>query len=272
MTHQQSVMLPKTQTVLRVDQMSALQFWQHCLLHDHPLHFRKGAIAWRSFQKWSLNYLKNALAETQVTLAKSIGGAFNYVDKNSSEQTPELHTMLFREAVEEVISSSTNSYNFSYIQQHPIAEKFPQLLKDIDRPQWLSPTKFLYVVNLWIGSQGCFSPLHFDQSDNFLVQVQGQKHVMLFSKQDSPFLYANSISGAKHISMLDLRCPDHNRFPLFTRAKPYSALLEPGDVIYIPRKWWHAVESMDTAISINYWWGGIRDVIRNNATWALNKL
>lgn len=29
--------------------------------------------------------------------------------------------------------------------------------------------------------------------------------------------------------------------------------LEPGDVLYVPKHWWHFVEALDTSLSINVW-------------------
>lgn len=29
--------------------------------------------------------------------------------------------------------------------------------------------------------------------------------------------------------------------------------LEPGDVLYVPKHWWHFVEAMDTSLSVNVW-------------------
>ena len=30
-------------------------------------------------------------------------------------------------------------------------------------------------------------------------------------------------------------------------------ILEPGDVLFVPRQWWHFVKSLDTTISVNTW-------------------
>lgn len=32
-----------------------------------------------------------------------------------------------------------------------------------------------------------------------------------------------------------------------------KVILEPGDVLFVPKKWWHYVESLETSISINTW-------------------
>jgi ribosomal protein L16 Arg81 hydroxylase len=40
------------------------------------------------------------------------------------------------------------------------------------------------------------------------------------------------------------------------------AELGPGDVIYIPRGWWHHVRTLDLSISVNFWWArGMRRLL-----------
>merc|ERR1711907_340599 len=43
----------------------------------------------------------------------------------------------------------------------------------------------------------------------------------------------------------------------FAKARFYKATLQAGDMLYIPRKWWHQVESPAEAgrnLAVNYWW------------------
>lgn len=220
---QQRVNLPGSRPIPPVNRMPAFQFWWHCRFSNRPLHLRGGALAWKSFHKWSLQYLREALAATPVTLAKTSFGVFDYNANATTGPVPELERVPFAQAVD-------TSTDFSYTQQHSIAAKFPRILKDIDRPQWL-------------GSASCFSPLHYDLADNFLVQLQGRKHLTLFSKNDGDFLYPNVGQALEHYSMVGVQQLHRGRFPMFPKAQAYSVLLEPGDVR----------------------WGGIFDAMREGA-------
>ena len=68
------------------------------------------------------------------------------------------------------------------------------------------------------------------------------------------------------ISLVDIENPDFEKFPKFKEAQSYgqSALLEPGDGIFIPSLWWHQVQSFgDLNILINYWWRDIPSYMGN---------
>lgn len=43
------------------------------------------------------------------------------------------------------------------------------------------------------------------------------------------------------------------RFPQFAEAHPLAVTLEPGDVLFVPKHWWHFVEAIDTSLSVNVW-------------------
>jgi hypothetical protein len=59
------------------------------------------------------------------------------------------------------------------------------------------------------------------------------------------------------MSLVRLDQPDFERFPKFRAAlaAAQTAVLGPGDAIYIPPLWWHHVESLDPFnLLVNYWW------------------
>ena len=109
-------------------------------------------------------------------------------------------------------------------------------------------------TNLWIGGRGCVTGLHNDDEDNFLVQCFGSKRVVLFPPEAGENLYVNDKydSGTRccDVNVFDV---DEARFPRFFQAKGKEVIdLSPGDVLFIPAFWWHAViTTSDTSISLN---------------------
>lgn len=47
-----------------------------------------------------------------------------------------------------------------------------------------------------------------------------------------------------------------NEFPAFWKEVPLKAMcvtLEPGDVLFFPPGWWHAMRSEETSFSVSMW-------------------
>jgi len=40
------------------------------------------------------------------------------------------------------------------------------------------------------------------------------------------------------------------RYPLLAKATQYRTTLKPGDMIFVPAKWWHAARALSTSISV----------------------
>lgn len=58
---------------------------------------------------------------------------------------------------------------------------------------------------------------------------------------------------AKHMSVIRVFPPDLTVYPLFARAIYAEVFLEAGDMLYIPRRWWHWVTSYDRNIALSMW-------------------
>ena len=136
-----------------------------------------------------------------------------------------------------------------------------EALPGFDQANSLSLLDNSVAPTMWLGNSAVVAP-HFDVHDNVACVVAGKRKFTLFPPEQIANLYVGPTLGAPGgvpISMVDLHDPDLDRYPNFSKALSVAeeALLEPGDAIFIPTPWWHAVESLDKInMLINYWWGG----------------
>lgn len=132
----------------------------------------------------------------------------------------------------------------------------------------------MYNSMFWFGPRTCVSPLHYDPLDNLLMQFVGRKRVYLFPNDDDcnddykdqkfdrdrldTWHYAGLNGEQYNTSPIDIlkdRSEIIEKYPMFENAPTaIECVIYPGDLLYIPKRWWHHVTSLDTAISVNVWW------------------
>lgn len=112
---------------------------------------------------------------------------------------------------------------------------------------------------LWLGN-AIRVATHYDLMENIAVVVAGRRRFTLFPPEQIANLYIGPFDltpAGTPVSMVDPDAPDLTRFPRFgeAQAAAQQATLEPGDALYIPFHWWHAVASLDAVnVLCNYWW------------------
>jgi len=163
-----------------------------------------------------------------------------------------------------------------YLAQHTLFEQCPALAADIGVPDVIRNR--VTRTNIWFGSGGTVSPLHFDSYDTLLCQVVGYKKLRLFDSSQTPMLYrtrapwttqrrwpkeeerisdvssverAGSRAALGTVSLVDVETPDLKSFPLFAQAVFKECVLGPGDCVYIPSRCWHWVKSCSVSISVS---------------------
>lgn len=115
------------------------------------------------------------------------------------------------------------------------------------------------VPRLWLGN-AIRVATHYDLQENIGVVVVGRRRFTLFPPDQVANLYMGPLEltpAGTPISLVDPANPDLDRYPRFADAAAVAqeATLEPGDAIYIPFHWWHAVDSLEPVnIFMNYWW------------------
>ncbi len=112
---------------------------------------------------------------------------------------------------------------------------------------------------LWMGNH-VTTPAHFDALPNIAVVACGRRRFTLFPPEQARNLYVGPLDFAPStmaISMPALEATDDARWPRLKEALAHaqSAVLEPGDAIFVPPLWWHNVESLGRLNAlINFWW------------------
>lgn len=114
-------------------------------------------------------------------------------------------------------------------------------------------------ARVWIGNESHVAT-HFDESSNLMVVVAGKRRATLFPPEQVGNLYVGplhlTIAGPP-VSMVDVVKPDLDRYPRYAEAARHAlhADLAPGDALYIPPIWWHAVHARGPLnVMVNHWW------------------
>jgi len=120
--------------------------------------------------------------------------------------------------------------------------------------------------NLWIGPAGHTTCLHYDPVDSLLIQLQGDKKVVLFPPTELNNLYPFPLSvhlkhGLKLRASYSQVYPDNPNFSAFPKLQQalkqrYEITLKAGEVLYLPAGWWHEVTTLGEGVvcSINRFW------------------
>ena len=111
---------------------------------------------------------------------------------------------------------------------------------------------------IWLGTPRTSRPLrHLRQPG---LRDRGRRRFTLYAPELIGKLYVgpidNTMAGPP-VSLAASSPPDDDRFPLFRgiRGPGAGGELEPGDALYLPKLWWHQVESIAPFNGlVNYWW------------------
>ena len=114
-------------------------------------------------------------------------------------------------------------------------------------------------ARIWLGHASIVSP-HYDALDNVACVVAGTRRFTLYPPEAIDRLYVGPIDNTmagQPVSLAASSEPDDEKYPLFreVRGQALIADLSPGDAIYIPKLWWHKIESTAAFNGlVNYWW------------------
>jgi lysine-specific demethylase 8 len=235
--------------ICRFSPIDTVEVFKNLLKIHKPFIIKDFSINWPAFKLWNLDYLVKKEGDSKIWVR----------DGSTVKQT--IESISFREFASNIRdgSESTGHPNLYLILSRIMSNKkartvqIPSLLQDIILPNFI-PIQRLWEINLWVGARGNRSKLHFDPEENLLVPIRGIKKLILIKRSKTRNVYQN-LDGNILESKVDVFNLDKKAFPDIDKVKFYQIVLEPGEALYIPSGWWHAVESsQDINIAINFWW------------------
>ncbi|KAG0748180.1 hypothetical protein G6F57_008904 [Rhizopus arrhizus] len=242
--------------IKRPERMPSFEsFLSHCN-QDRPTPFvlRPGLIDhWPACERWkSVDYLLKTASDRVIPV--EIGRA--YTDAGWRQEM-----MRFADFIDRYILQE--SEEVAYLAQHDLFYQIPRLASDMILPDYchIEPNlNDLYthrpqevIKNAWFGPRGTVSPLHHDPYHNLLVQVVGSKYLRLYDPDQTDRLYPceGMMNNTSQVNIEHEIDPD--QFPKFKEANYVECILNEGEILYIPPKWWHFVKSLETSFNVSLW-------------------
>ncbi|KAJ7566847.1 hypothetical protein O6H91_02G121000 [Diphasiastrum complanatum] len=214
------------------------------LLPGIPVILTNAISHWSALRKWkNVDYLQDVAGDRTVPVEV---GKHYLMPEWKQELVP------FSELLKHIYEAQGSSTTCTYLAQHPL---FEQLKEDIVIPDYCAfGGDSVHTINAWFGPAGTVTPLHHDPDCNLFAQVVGKKYVRLYPASVSESLYPYDESMLWNSSQVDLDNPDYKIYPLAKNLAFMDCVLEEGEMLYIPPKWWHYVRSLSPSFSVSFWW------------------
>ncbi len=228
--------------------LSLKEFKQTYMRYGVPVVLEGAAKDWPCVKNWSLQYFKDLHGDDEIVM----------VDQEYMENAYEKLTLA--DVIDGIREGNGKYYRF-----YPLLERHPEHLLDFDY-KWLlerrNPMTWFEAFQVFIGGDGTVTPLHNANQCNLFTQVHGEKQWVLYSHYYSsvidPDPVRNVYRGAPYKTEEGPFDPFNPNFEtpytLYKYIDGFSVHLRPGDVLWNPPFYWHAVKNVGDSIGVGYRW------------------
>ncbi len=236
--------------LMRCRDLPGQAFLDHFYAPGRPVVIEGAVDHWPALAKWTPEYLAKTVGSVPVEYQGGREGAGDFELAKDRHR----HTLPF-DAFIAMVTQPGGQGNDAYITAYNNAANaaaFAPLMADI------APVGAYLTADpgmLWFGPAGTFTPLHFDLTNNLLIQVAGRKRIRLVPPSQTCWMYNHRhVFSAVHDLDDPARIAAH---PLARNVTPYDVELGPGDMLFIPIGWWHQVRALDFSVMLtctNFLW------------------
>lgn len=270
----------------RIDEST---FTRRYVLRNQPCLIKGAVVDWPAFEKWrDAEYLISKIGEFEVQASckpkiEGFGLRSRELDRQANAMTQE--QLLPAEKVRFILQKLlTPDDDVLFMELRPAQEAVRCLGDDLASSSGRFP--FLRAPRLprfgysgWAAMfyKNSYSDWHFHPgTEAVMCQVLGTKDVLLLppTKESWDQIVPTHVH---HWKVYDV---DVAKAPAFCDIRPYHVVVEPGDGLYLPVNWWHAVQGRrrEYGITVPVTWESPYRDLRQPATrhfvrrmWKINK-
>lgn len=200
--------------------------------NDYGIRLPSGCIIESFIQRTSLeNITKNFPKDFNVTLSSSNSFSDH---RRTTTLTQYINDTISREVMPHDLSNET-----WYLFGETYSEEWQKMLHDYCYPPCQTCTKELSALSFGIGGKGSGVQWH-THGPGFSQTLNGRKHWILYKPKDKPY-YNSDYASRFWMEEVYTSLPESK--------KPYECTLHPGEMIYFPNNWHHAIINLDSYTS-----------------------
>ena len=249
---------------------------------SRPVLVKGGVQHWPAWKKWSFDYLAgvceskgseapvkftDGLVEQGVTKGRPFLPVAPYLRElgKAALKTPDPAAgLLPRARLEQIRQQPGERFHLNwahmqsfrpttlYLAQWDILEKFPELRRDLlIKSLW--PGHRMTWEYVFMGPANTVTGLHNDFPHNWFCQLTGTKEFILFPPDQRQHMCpAKKYDWGATLSDINIsRLPSQAKeLASFEKAQGIYARVEAGDALFVPRRTWHSVVSVEPSISL----------------------
>jgi hypothetical protein len=250
----------------RRSDISPKEFIKSYLGKNRPVVITDAMRDWKIASVWSPEYFQKTLGSMKVSLQ---GDFFSPMEK----QTLSDYIAALPEYESHVDENGKVSRTLPYLrysvkpemEQDFGAEALKAARGMWARPYFMPARGYLYPMaglfhsdptqerypgfGVYISPRGAITKLHQDGdlSNAILCQVYGRKRCFLFPPECEPSLPQDREFLLRKVEDINI-----HRRPTYGSAEPLETILEAGDILFIPRSWFHEVYTLGRSVSLTY--------------------
>ncbi|EGG13888.1 transcription factor jumonji [Cavenderia fasciculata] len=227
------------------------------ILKSQPFIITDVADKWPCYSNWRSNYdyLPSKLGEREIPMRELGYNVGEWLGKTSNVKFSEFYKLWKDNQNNQSTPTTTTTADTTknplyYLASLPVRTYFPELESEYTVPDFAKEQN--KSANLWIGSAGQVTPLHHDWSTG--DPGMDGLHAIIIGKNYLNFMIQQLIEwGLFHHALVDCESPNLEKYPEFANAQVIDVILEAGEILFIPKLWWHHVRTLEHAISLNFW-------------------